>query len=77
MFAAIVGVIVLLNLAMFAAMAMAEATAGNWQPLIILGQGLGAFVALIFVLSLPSLIMDGVRWLRRKRHGAVSPIIEN
>lgn len=77
MFAAIVGVIVLMNLAVFAAMAIAEAMAGNWGPLVAMGQGFLWFVALIFVLSLPSLLMDGVRWMRRKRHGAVSPIIED
>jgi len=77
MFFAIVGIAVLFNLVLFVALGIDAAMQGNWEPLIILGQGFGAFVALILLLSIPGLIGEAVRKIRRKRHGAVSPIIEN
>lgn len=77
MFVAIVGIAVLFNLALFLAIAIGEAINGHWAPLITLGQGFGFMAGFVLLLCVPSLIMDAARWMRRKRRGDVSPIIED
>jgi len=56
--AIVLGVIILMNLAVFASVGIGSALDGNWGPLIALGQAFLWFVAVVAVLSFVGWVIE-------------------